>query len=112
MLLYNVTMFTGVNLMPDAVQRLSEHENIIGIKESSTDLVQLSEVVARTPADFAILCGSAATFYHALCAGASGAVLAISAVLPDLCVEIFELVRHERHAEALDSSGGLPASDV
>jgi 4-hydroxy-2-oxoglutarate aldolase len=100
-LLYNVTMFTGVNLLPDAVERLSAHKNIVGMKESSPDLVQLSETIARTPDGFIVLNGAAATFYHALNAGATGAVMAIAAVLPDMCVEIFDLVQKQRHAEAL-----------
>ena len=100
-LLYNVTMYTGVNILPDAVERLAVHPNIIGIKESLSDLIQISDLIARTPEDFIVLCGSAATLYAALSAGASGGVLAISAVLPDICMDIFEHVRRQRHAEAL-----------
>ena len=100
-LLYNVTMYTGVNILPDAVERLAAHPNIIGIKESLSDLIQISDLIARTPEGFVVLCGSAATLYAALSAGASGGVLAISAVLPDICMDIFEHVRRQRHAEAL-----------
>jgi 4-hydroxy-2-oxoglutarate aldolase len=100
--LYNVSVFTGVNLLPDAVERLAAHPNIIGMKESNADLVQLAETIARTPDDFVVLGGSAPTFYHALCAGADGGVLAISSVVPDICVELFHLVRARRHAEALE----------
>ena len=100
-LLYNVTLFTGVNLMPETVERLAHHRNIVGMKESNSDLVQLSETIARTPDAFAVLGGSAATFYPALAAGADGGVLAIAAVLPDTCMDIFELVRSHRHSEAL-----------
>jgi 4-hydroxy-2-oxoglutarate aldolase len=100
-LLYNVTMYTGVNLMPETVERLASHANIVGMKESNTDLVQLADAIARRPAGFTVLAGAAATFYHALSAGADGAVLAISAVVPDLCVDIFELAGKQRHTEAL-----------
>jgi 4-hydroxy-2-oxoglutarate aldolase len=100
-LLYNVSMFTGVNLLPDAAECLAAHPNIIGMKESNADLVQLAETIARTPGHFVVLGGSAPTFYHALCAGANGGVLAISGVVPDICVDIFDLVRAQRHAEAL-----------
>src|SRR5687768_14025990 len=100
-LLYNVSMFTGVNLLPDAVERLAAHPNIIGMKESNADLVQLAETIARTPDDFIVLGGSAATLYHALCAGADGGVLAIAGVVPDMCVELFDLVRSQRHPDAL-----------
>lgn len=101
-LLYNVSMFTGVNMLPDAVERLAAHPNIIGLKESNADLVQLAETIVRTPDEFVVLGGSAPTFYHALCAGADGGVLAISSVVPDICVDMVDLVRAQRHAEALD----------
>jgi 4-hydroxy-2-oxoglutarate aldolase len=100
-LLYNVTMFTGVNLQPDAVEQLAAHPNIVGLKESNADLVQLSEIIARTPDDFIVLAGSAPTFYHSLSAGADGGVLAISSVAPEICVDLVDLVRRGRHAEAL-----------
>ena len=100
-LLYNVSIFTGVNLLPDAVERLATHPNIIGLKESNADLMQLAETIARTPEAFIVLGGSAPTFYHALCAGADGGVLAISSVVPDICVDLFDFVRRHRHAEAL-----------
>ena len=87
--------------MPDAVERLAAHPNIIGMKESNADLVQLADTIARTPDDFVVFGGSAPTFYHALSAGADGGVLAIAGVIPDVCVDMFEHVRKGRHAEAL-----------
>ena len=65
-LLYNVTLYTGVNLLPDAVERLAAHPNIVGIKESGSDVGQMAEYVARTPDDFTVLAGSATTLVHAL----------------------------------------------
>lgn len=98
--LYNVTMFTGVNLLPDAVERLSSHPNIVGIKESGSDVAQLKEFVARTPKDFVVFGGSATTYFDALRAGASGGVLALAALVPDTVVKMRELVRAERMDEA------------
>ena len=72
-LLYNVSMFTGVNLPVEAVERLSAHPNIIGMKESGSDIGLISEYITRTPEDFTVLAGSATTFFHALCAGCDGA---------------------------------------
>jgi 4-hydroxy-2-oxoglutarate aldolase len=100
-LLYNVTVYTGVNLLPEAVQRLALHLNIVGMKESNTDVAQIAELVGRTPDKFIVLAGSGVTFYPALAVGAAGAVLALSAVVPDICVDIYELVQLQRHAEAL-----------
>jgi dihydrodipicolinate synthase/N-acetylneuraminate lyase len=100
-LLYNVTVYTGVNLLPEAVERLASHPNIAGMKESTSDVAQMADLVARVPENFSILAGSGTTFFAAVSVGASGAVLAISAVLPDICVEIFELVKRQRHQDAL-----------
>lgn len=100
-LLYNVTIFTGVNLLPEAAERLSRHGNIAGMKESASDVAQVGDLVARVPDTFAILAGSATTFFASLCVGASGGVLALAGALPDACVELFELVKRGRHQEAL-----------
>jgi 4-hydroxy-2-oxoglutarate aldolase len=99
-LLYNVTMFTGVNLLPDAVETLAAHPNIVGMKESGGDIAQIAEYVGRTPDDFTVLAGSASTFFHALCAGCDGAILALAAIVPDDCVQLWNWVREGRLEEA------------
>lgn len=99
-LLYNVTMYTGVNLPPDAVATLATHPNIPGMKESGSDLVQIAEYIARTPDDFTILAGSAATLFPALACGCDGAILALAALAPEACVQMMGLVREGRVAEA------------
>jgi len=99
-LLYNVTMFTGVNLLPEAVSRLAAHPNIVGLKESGSDIGQIAEYVSRTPDDFTVLAGSATTFFQALCAGCDGAVLALAALLPEECVALRSLVAERRIDEA------------
>jgi 4-hydroxy-2-oxoglutarate aldolase len=99
-LLYNVTLYTGVNLLPDAVERLAVHPNIVGIKESGSDIGQIAEYVGRTPEDFTVLAGSATTLVHALCAGCDGAILALASLLPAECVSMMTLIREKRLDEA------------
>jgi 4-hydroxy-2-oxoglutarate aldolase len=99
-LLYNVTIYTGVNLLPDAVERLAVHPNIVGIKESGSDIAQIAEYVARTPDDFTVLAGSATTLVHALCAGCDGAILALASLVPAECVRMVALVHEQRLEEA------------
>ena len=98
---YNVPTFTGVKLAPEAVARLASHPNIPGVKDSSADLVQIADLVSMTPLDFKVLVGSAPTLYASLCVGAVGGIVAAACVIPELCVELYELVRQQRHAEAL-----------
>ena len=99
-LLYNVTMYTGVTLQADAVEQLSAHPNIVGMKESGNDLLLISECVSRTPDDFTVLAGSATTLFQSLCAGCDGAILAVASLLPDECVRMVQLVRENKIAEA------------
>jgi 4-hydroxy-2-oxoglutarate aldolase len=99
-LLYNVTLYTGVNLPPDVVATLAEHPNIVGIKESGGDIAQIAEYVSRTPDDFSVLAGSATTLVHALCAGCDGAILALAALVPREVRVLAELVAEGRPEEA------------
>jgi 4-hydroxy-2-oxoglutarate aldolase len=99
-LLYNVTMFTGVTLHPDAVEQLAHHPNIVGMKESGSDLALISENVTRTPDSFTVLAGSATTLFHSLCAGCDGAILALAALVPDACLRMRDLIAAGRLSEA------------
>lgn len=99
-LLYSVPQFTGVALEPPEVSALSEHPNIIGIKESSGNVQRVAEIIAGTPRDFQMLVGSAATIYPSLAIGARGAILALGSALPDKCVELYELFRLGKHEKA------------
>ena len=79
----------------DAVARLAAHPNIVGMKESGSDLAQIADYVARTPDDFTVLAGSATTYFHALCAGCDGGILALASLFPDECVRLQALVREQ-----------------
>lgn len=106
-LLYNVTIYTGVNLLPEAVGILSEHPNIVGIKETNSDMVQFGEYLARAADGFTVLAGSGATYFPSLMIGAHGAILAVAGVAPDMCVQIFTAVREGRIDDARRLSGKL-----
>jgi 4-hydroxy-2-oxoglutarate aldolase len=99
-LLYNVTVFTGVSLTKDAVARLWHHPNIAGLKDSTSDVGAIAELVADAPPGFAILAGSSPGFHACLCAGAVGAVLGSAAVCPDLHTELVACVRQGHHDAA------------
>ncbi|MBA2734828.1 MAG: dihydrodipicolinate synthase family protein, partial [Acidobacteria bacterium] len=59
-LLYSFPQLTNVSLQPETIARLSEHENIIGIKDSSGDILNLAETVRLVPEDFVVLTGNGA----------------------------------------------------
>ena len=99
-LLYNFTNVTGINLAPDTAALLSQHPNIVGQKDSNGDVGQVAAIVARVPAGFPVLVGSAGTLYPAMMVGAAGAIVAVANVVPDVCVKLYDLVRAGRHDEA------------
>jgi dihydrodipicolinate synthase/N-acetylneuraminate lyase len=96
LLLYNVTIYTGVNLLPDAVEKLSEHPNIVGLKDSGNDMLQIGDYLTRSKPGFTVLAGAAPTLFTSAVLGVHGAVLALAGIVPELCVELFGHVREGR----------------
>ena len=99
-LLYNVPQFTGINMEPELVARLSEHPNIVGIKDSSGNIGQLSEIIHLSQEGFAVFVGSAPVFFPALCVGAVGGILAVANAVPGECVQIHHLYMKKKFDEA------------
>ena len=99
-LLYAVPQFTGVALEPPEVAKLAEHPNIIGIKESSGNVLRVGEIIATVSPDFQVLVGSAASVYPSITVGARGAILALASALPEKCVALYDLIRQGQHEKA------------
>ena len=99
-LLYNVPQFTGLNLEASLVARLAEHPNIVGIKDSSGNIAQLTEIRRLTPQDFDVFVGSALVFLAALAIGANGGILAAANVLPEEFVRLHRLAQEGAWEEA------------
>jgi 4-hydroxy-2-oxoglutarate aldolase len=90
-LIYNVPQFTGINLESEWIAKLSNHPNILGIKDSSGNIQQLSESISLSRKGFAVFVGSAPVFFPALCVGATGGILAVANAVPQECVRIKNL---------------------
>lgn len=100
-LLYNVPQFTHVVISPEAVRVLSEHPNIIGLKDSSGNIPGLTAFLkAAEGRDFVCMVGAATALFPALCLGAAGGILALANCCPDECVEIYDLFREGRFEES------------
>ncbi len=90
-LLYNMPKNTGLNLSAKLVVELSAHPNIVGLKDSSGNIVQMAEIVANTPPTFATLAGSGSFLLAALAIGAQGGTMALANVLPNECAALLDL---------------------
>lgn len=99
-IIYNFPQNTGLAVMPAATIELSRHPNIAGFKDSSGALSNLTEVSPAVRPDFSFLLGSGSLFLAGLLLGASGGILALAAVVPELCVEVQNLYRRGKLVEA------------
>jgi 4-hydroxy-2-oxoglutarate aldolase len=84
---------TGIKIEAETAARLSEHNNIFGLKDSSNDVASFQETVRQVEEGFAVLTGNGTVLCDALLAGASGAILAVGCAAPALCIAIIEAVR-------------------
>lgn len=90
MFLYNVPGRTVINMLPETVARLAEIDNIIGIKEASGSLEQISDVIRRCPKDFIVLSGDDFTSMPTVFIGGKGVISVISNVYPQGMSQMME----------------------
>src|SRR5581483_5533447 len=112
-LLYNIPQVTGYDLPADTIAELSQHPNIIGMKDSSGNLQKLTEVVRVVKPGFQVLSGAGVSFWDALQIGATGAILAIANPLPYACITIWEAFRTREENAGRDWQARItPASQL
>lgn len=92
-ILYSMPDLTGVKIEPETAARLSQHQNIIGMKDSSNDTATFRKTVEMVANEFAMLIGNGTVFKENLEAGGRGGVLAVGCCAPQLCLEIYRAVQ-------------------
>jgi 4-hydroxy-2-oxoglutarate aldolase len=91
-ILYNMPAYAGIDMSVETILKLAAHPNIIGLKESSGNIVKIAEMVnlAQTrKLNFTVLAGSASFLLASLAVGASGGVVALANVAPENCLSIY-----------------------
>jgi len=100
--IYNVPGRTGVNINAETTLKLAhEFKNIVGIKEASGDLVQLSTIAAGRPEGFSIMCGEDALNLPAMSCGAQGTISVTANVVPQLVHDVIQTAADGDFAKAL-----------
>jgi 4-hydroxy-tetrahydrodipicolinate synthase len=87
-LIYNIPYRTAVNLSNESMLELAEVANIVGAKDSSGSIAQSLDLLARKPADFAVLTGEDALFFTMMANGAEGGILAASHLMTERFVDV------------------------
>ncbi len=90
LVVYNIPGRTASNMLPATIARLAEIEQVVGVKEACGDLGQISDMIVRCPADFAVLSGDDALTLPIMAVGGCGVISTSSNVAP---TEMVELVR-------------------
>ncbi|MBU0596036.1 dihydrodipicolinate synthase family protein, partial [Candidatus Bipolaricaulota bacterium] len=83
----------GIDLDAELIARLAAHENVIGLKDSSGNVVKLATLRGMVDREFRILAGSAGFFLPALSVGADGGVMALANIAAAECVAIYQAFR-------------------
>jgi 4-hydroxy-2-oxoglutarate aldolase len=102
LIIYNWPQTTGVDIPVESVVALSEHPNMIGIKESSGSIEKVMQMVREVKHGFQVLVGSAPTLWPSLAMGACGAILAYANAAPYSTIAIWEAYRTRDEAAGMD----------
>lgn len=101
LMLYNIPMTTGISVSLRAIDQLSHHPNIVGLKDSEKNLVRLQEATTRWKGrDFSYLTGCGALCWTALTLGADGIVPGAGNIAPALFGELYEAAVQGRKRDA------------
>jgi len=93
LIIYNWPQATGLDIPAEAVAALSEHPNIIAVKESSGNLEKVMQMIRTVKPGFQVLVGSAPTLWPSFAVGAVGAILAYANAAPFSTIAIWEAHR-------------------
>ena len=99
-ILYNVPPRTNVNIDPATVRRLSEIENIIGVKEASGNISQITQVIQQVPEEFLVLSGDDALTLPIAAMGGRGIISVASNEIPAEMTRLAQLCLAGNFTEA------------
>lgn len=99
-ILYNVPGRTAINLLPETVARLAKIDTIVGIKEASGNMQQVSDVIALCPENFAIISGDDLITKPMLAIGAVGVISVTANVVPGDMAAMVDAFFAGEHARA------------
>lgn len=80
--LYNIQSRTAVNMEPETIYKLSQINNIIGIKEASGNLEQMSKIISMCGDKFVLLSGDDALTLPVLSIGGKGVISVAANIVP------------------------------
>jgi len=99
-ILYNIQGRTGINIDPATMLRLSEIENIIGVKEASGNIAQMAEILHLLPESFIVLSGDDSITLPVISLGGRGIISVVSNEIPRVMSELARFANEGDFASA------------
>jgi 4-hydroxy-2-oxoglutarate aldolase len=99
-IIYSIPRNTGITPDPELIIELSQHPNILGVKDSSGNLSLLEEAYPRMASGSTFLLGAGGLLLTGLSMGVGGGILTLAAVAPDLCAQLYRLHCDNKQDEA------------
>jgi dihydrodipicolinate synthase/N-acetylneuraminate lyase len=112
LVMYNIPVYTKVQIAPAVAAALAAHPRVAGLKDSGRDLGYATELLdavraAGAAADFSVLTGADTMLVPYLLAGARGTICANANVVPELVIAVYDAVRAGKLDDALRLEGRL-----
>lgn len=99
-ILYNIPGRTAVNVEPATIARLAAIDNIVGVKEASGSMKQITDIVALCGDSLTVLSGEDFLTFPLLCVGGKGVISVSSNIVPKDMAELCNLFFAEKYGEA------------
>ncbi|MFH0850234.1 MAG: dihydrodipicolinate synthase family protein [Candidatus Bathyarchaeota archaeon] len=100
MYVYNIPKSAVNAVTPEMMLKLAEVPNIVGVKDSSRDFINLLEYLRVLPEDFTVICGTDSYIYPAAVMGCKGCITGYANAFPDVYARFWKAISEGRHKEA------------
>jgi 4-hydroxy-tetrahydrodipicolinate synthase len=106
-ILYNVPGRTACDMLPETVAELAKHPNIVALKEASTDVRRMQQLLELQSPNFSVLSGDDPTFVRAMLSGARGVVSVAANLAPQYFRRLVDICIAEKHEDARELNAEL-----
>jgi 4-hydroxy-tetrahydrodipicolinate synthase len=100
-MIYNIPSRTGVNMLPETIERLADHPNLHGVKEASGSIEQIADLCARVEGRVNVLSGDDAMTLPVLSVGGEGVVSTLGNLFPEDLAEMVDIFWKDNPLRAL-----------
>jgi len=99
-IIYNIPQNTGVRVDPKLIIDLLKHPRILGLKDSSGDLVLSEQAIPSLNSESSLLLGAGSLILPGLIMGVNGGILRVACMVPELCTKLYDFYKEKKWEKA------------